>query len=183
MKKYWICIFAVAALSVGAVTVGVVAAQDTGEGESTVVEQGDTAPKTILGRVAGILGLDEATVEGAFQQARKDQKTAAYKEKLDRQVEKGRITAEEAEEQFLWFQSRPDSLAGGFRQGGHRKPGFGHARHFQGKRFGMRMGRHGGRWNGPDFSSSGWPKHDGQESLPQEVDPTEPSSELDPASQ
>ncbi len=182
LKKYWIGIFAVAALLMGAITVGVVAAQDTGVGENTA-EAANLAPKTILGRVAAILGLDEATVEDAFQQARKDQKTEAYREKLDRQVENGRITSEEAEEQFLWFQSRPDSLAGSFRRGDRQRPGFGHLMSFKGKRFGMRLHRRGGRWAGQDWSSSGWHEHDGHESLQQEVAPTEPSSEPDPASQ
>ncbi len=182
MKKYWIGIFAVAALLIGAITVGIVAAQDTGVGENTA-EAENLAAKTILGRVADILGLDEATVKDAFQQARKDQKTEAYREKLDRQVETGRITSEEAEEQFLWFQSRPDSVAGSFRRGGHQRPGFGHVMSFKGKRFGMRMHRGGRLWAGPDFGISGWHKHDGQESLQQEVAPIEPSSETDPASQ
>ncbi len=181
LKKYWIGIFAAAALLMGAITFGVVAAQETGEGENTA-EAENLAPKTILGRVAAVLGLDEATVEDAFQQARKDQKTEGYRDKLDRQVENGRITSEEAEEQFIWFQSRPDSLAGSFRQGGRQRPGFGHVMSFKSKRFGMRMHR-GGRWAGPDFSSSGWHNHDGQESLQQEVAPIEPSSETDPASQ
>ena len=115
LKKYWIGIFAAAALLMGAITVGVVTAQDTGEGESTA-EAEDLAPKTIMGRVAAVLGLDEATVEDAFQQARKDQKTEAYRDKLDQQVENGRITSEEAEEQFIWFQSRPASavVSGGW---------------------------------------------------------------------
>ncbi len=182
LKKYWIGIFTAAALLVGAITVGVVAAQDTGEGENTA-EAENSAPKTILGRVAAVLGLDEATVEDAFQQARKDQKTEAYRDKLDRQVENGRITSEEAEEQFIWFQSRPDSVAGSFREKGRQRPGFGHVQSFEGKRFGMRMHRRGGRWAGPDFSSSGWHNHDGQKSLQQEVAPIEPSSETDPASQ
>ena len=182
LKKYWIGIFAVAALLMGAITVGVVAAQDTGDGATTV--EGETsAAKTILGRVAAILGLDEATVEDAFQQARKDQKTEAYREKLDRQVENGRITSEEAQEQFLWFQSRPDSLTGSFRRGDHQRPGFGHVMSFKGKRFGTRMHRRGGQWAGPDWSSPGWHEHDGHESLQQEVAPTEPSSEPELTSQ
>ena len=181
LKKYGIGIVAAAALLMGAITVGVVAAQDTGEGENTAGAE-NSASTTILGRVAAILGLDEATVEDAFRQARKDQKTEAYREKLDRQVENGRITSEEAEEQFLWFQSRPGSMAGSFRRGGHQRPGFGHVMSFKSKRFGMRMHR-GGRWAGPDFSSSGWHNHDGQESLQQEVAPIEPSSETNPASQ
>ncbi len=182
LKKYRIGIVAVAALLMGAITVGVVAAQDTGEGENTAGAE-NSASTTILGRVAAILGLDEATVEDAFRQARKDQQTEAYKAKLDRQVESGRMTAEEAEEQFLWFQSRPDSMAGSFRRGGHQRPGFGHVRPFQGKRFGMRMHRGGRSWAGPDFSISTWTEHDGQETLPYKLDPIEPSSETDSASQ
>ena len=66
---------------------------------------------TLLGRVATILGLEETTVEDAFQQARKDQRTEKYREALDRKIEQGFITSEEADEPFLWFHSRPDSLA------------------------------------------------------------------------
>ena len=142
LKKYWIGIFTAAALLMGAITVGVVAAQDTGEGENTA-EAENSAPKTILGRVAAVLGLDEATVEDAFQQARKDQKTEAYRDKLDRQVENGRITSEEAEEQFIWFQSRPDSLTDSFQRGGHQRPGFGHPRSFKERHPGVGMRR----WN------------------------------------
>jgi protein-disulfide isomerase-like protein with CxxC motif len=98
LKKFWIGVFAIAALLAGAAATGIVVAQDSNSGE-------DTAPKTILGRVAAILGLEKATVEDAFQQARKDQRTQAYREMLNRRVEKGRMTSEEAEEQFLWFQS------------------------------------------------------------------------------
>ena len=135
MKKFWIGVFAIAALLAGAAATGIVVAQDSNSGE-------DTAPKTTLGRVAAILGLEEATVEDAFQQARKAQRTQAYREMLDRRVEKGRMTSEEAEEQFLWFQSRPDSLTGSFQRGGHprsfkeRHPGVGmrrwNKRHSQG---------------------------------------------------
>ena len=182
LKKNGIGIVAAAALLMGAITVGVVAAQDTGEGENTAGAE-NSASTTILGRVAAILGLDEATVEDAFRQARKDQKTEAYREKLDRQVENGRITSEEAEEQFLWFQSRPGSMAGSFRRGGHQRPGFGHVMSFKGKRFGMRTHRRGGRRAGPDWSSSGWHDHDGHESLQQEVAPTEPSLEPEATSQ
>ena len=176
MKKVWLGIFALAVLLTGAITVGVVAAQDTGEGE-------DPAPKTILGKVAAILGLEEATVEDAFKQARKDQRTQAYEEKLDRRVENGIITSEEAEEQLLWFQSRPDSLSGSFRRGDHRQPGFGHARSFKGSHFGMRMPRRGGWWPGSNEDYSYWNKDAGHESGQQEVTPNEPSSEPEQTSQ
>jgi len=138
LKKVLVGIFAIAALLTGAITVGAVRAQDTDEGE-------DRAAKTILGRVAAILGLDDSTVEDAFNQARKDQQTQAYKESLDRHVESGHITAEEAEQQFLWFQSRPDSMSGSFRRGGHQRPGFNDVRSFTSRHFGMRKHRRAGR--------------------------------------
>ena len=136
MNKFWIGVFAIAALLAGAAATGIVVAQDSNSGE-------DTAPKTILGRVAAILGLEKATVEDAFQQAHKDQRTQAYREMLNRRVEKGRMTSEEAEEQFLWFQSRPDSLADSFQRGGHQRPGFGHPRSFKERHPGVGMRR----WN------------------------------------
>ena len=136
MKKFWIGVFAIAALLAGAAATGIVVAQDSNSEE-------DTAPKTILGRVAAILRLEEATVEDAFQQARKDQRTQAYREMLDRRVEKGRVTSKKAEEQFLWFQSRPDSLTGSFQRGGHQRPGFGHQWSFRERHSGVGMRR----WN------------------------------------
>ena len=168
MNKRWIALFAIVTLLAAAITGGAVMAQETGGGE-------DTAPKTILGHVATILGLEEAAVEDAFQQARKDQRTQAYRVMLDRRVEKGYITSEEAEEQYLWFQSRPNSLAGSFGRGGQQRPGFGHARFFR--------SRHGGRWRGLHGGFSRWNKHHGQESGQEEVVPSEPSSEPAPTSQ
>ena len=184
MRRRWITILAVAGLLAAAITGGAVMAQEAGSEEAAtstpVPAPGST---TLLGRVATILGLEEATVEDAFQQARKDQRTEKYREALDRKVEQGFITSEEADEQFLWFQSRPDSLAGSFRKGGHRGPAFGHAKRFGGKRFGMRMHRRGGRWGGHDWTSPGALFHDGQDSTEQEVAPTEPSMEPDQTSQ
>ena len=173
---------AIIGLLAAVITGGAVMAQETSGEESadpTAIPTPATAPTTILGRVAAILGLEEATVEDAFQQARNDQKTESYREILDRKVEQGFITAEEADEQFLWFQSRPDSLTGSFRKGGHRQSAFGHAKRFGGKRFGMRMHRRGGRWGGQDWTSPGWKNHDNQ----LEVVPAEPSTEPDPTSQ
>jgi len=138
---------------------------------------------TLLGRVATILGLEETTVEDAFQQARNDQQSEKYREALDRKVEQGFITSEEADEQPLWFQSRSDSLAGSFRKRGHRGPAFGHAKRFGGKLSGMNMYRRGGRWGGHDWTSPGALFHDGQDSTEQEVAPTELSLEPDQTSQ
>jgi len=112
LRRLWITILAVAGLLAAAITGASVMAQEAGSEEAAtstpVPAPGST---TFLGRVATILGLEEATVEDAFQRARKDQRTEKYREALDREVGQGFITSEEADEQFLWFQSRPDSLA------------------------------------------------------------------------
>ena len=76
MRRRWITILAVAGLLAAAITGGAVMAQEAGSeeaGTSTPVPAPGST--TLLGRVATILGLEEATVEDAFQQARKDQRT------------------------------------------------------------------------------------------------------------
>ena len=102
MRRRWITILAVAGLLVAAITGGAVMAQETGSEEAAtstpVPAPGST---TLLGRVATILGLEEATVEDAFQQARKDQRTEKYRGALNRKIEQGFITCEEADQQFL----------------------------------------------------------------------------------
>jgi len=64
---------AVAGLLVAAITGGAVMAQET-DSEEAATSTPVPAPgsTTLLGRVATILGLEEATVEDAFQQAHKD---------------------------------------------------------------------------------------------------------------
>ena len=103
MRRRWITILAVAGLLVAAITGGAVMAQETGSEEaatSTPVPAPGSTP--LLGRVATILGLErEATAEDAFQQARKDQRTEKYRGALNRKIEQGFITCEEADQQFL----------------------------------------------------------------------------------
>lgn len=184
MRRRWITILAVAGLLAAAITGGAVMAQEAG-GEEAATSTPVPTPEstTLMGRVAAILGLEESAIDDAFQQARKDQRTEKYRAALGRKVEKGFITSEEADEEFLWFQSRPDSLAGSFRKGGRRGPAFGHAKRFGGKRFGMRMHRRGGNWGEHDWTSPGSLFHDGQDSSKQEVAPTEPELEPDQTSQ
>jgi hypothetical protein len=155
--KIGFAVLAIGALLAATVTVGAVLAQESAGGE-------DTAAKTFIGRVAAILGLEEAKVEDAFQQVRKDQQTEAYKEILDRRVEMGRITLEEAEEHYRWFQSRPDSVTGSF----------GHTRSFMGRNPGNFLPRHGGRW---DRAFSRWSKRHAQEPEQQEVTPDESATQ------
>jgi hypothetical protein len=71
-------------------------------------------------RVASILGLDEATVQDAMDQAREEMQDEALKARLDYQVEQGWITQEQADEFAEWHESRPEGISpgGGFDGGG-----------------------------------------------------------------
>ena len=129
MSKRWIVLLVVMGLLVAVITTGAVMAQDI----SDKVRVGTS----VLARVATILELDEVVVKEAFQQARKEQYTETYRGMLDLKVEKGLITSEQAEEQFVWFESRPDSL----------RSTFGHARGFKRGKQGFRSRWDSSHWN------------------------------------
>ncbi len=109
--------------------------------------EGDSISNTLASRVAVILGLDEAQVQDALDQAakelRRERRDQASLQKLNWLVEQGRLTQQQADEQQEWFESRPEGrtprLRFAGRQGlfGEMKPG-GHRRH----RGGFRSGFH-----------------------------------------
>ncbi len=119
MRRRWFFVpLLVGALVLGTVG-GMVLAQEAGSGTG----------KTFAGRVAAILGLDEAKVRGAMDQAAREMQDEGLKAKLDRMVSAGKITQAQADDYLKWYQSRPDSLSpgmpfGGFR-GGHMRGGRG----------------------------------------------------------
>ena len=117
IKKRWIVV---------AVTMGMLAVVITG-GAVFAQEVGDPERKSPFGsfasRVAGILGLEEQQVQDAFEQAAREIQDERLQQKLDRLVEKGYLTPEQAEDYGNWYRSRPDSPFGGFgfkQFGGHR---------------------------------------------------------------
>ena len=131
MKVRWLFLSLVLGILAIAVTGGAVLAHRDGV-------DGQAPSNNFASRVASILGLEDAQVKDAFHQARKEIQAEALQWKLDRQVEQGHITQEEADEYLEWYQSRPEALSPGFgfrRFGGH---GF----------FGPRI-RGGPRWHGP----------------------------------
>jgi hypothetical protein len=119
------------ALLVGALALGITGSTVLAHSEST---DGDSPFQSFVSRVATILGLNETDVQEAFDQAGREMENDALHKFLDRQVELGRLTREQADEYEGWYQSRPEVLSPRpfFRRfGGH---GF----------FGGRMwGRHG----------------------------------------
>ena len=137
MKQRWIVVLAIIGLMFVGITGGVVLAQDSGTGGAAdVLKENDgtqVAPVRLsfAARVAAILaieGVDEAVVQNAFRQARKEKQDERYKVRLDGLAAKGRLTEDEAAEQYSWFQARPDSAAGIFRGTKHRRLGFGYHR-------------------------------------------------------
>ncbi len=109
-----------AKLIVGGVLVTMVAVAIT---SVSVMAQssGTSSPgKTFAGRVATILALDESKVQQAFDQATKDARTDMLKSRLDKMVQNGAITQQQADDYLKWELSRPNLGTGGPRLG----PGF-----------------------------------------------------------
>ena len=110
MKKRWILVpIALTMLAIGIVTAGAALSHGT-----------DTnGISSFASRVASILGLDEAQVRDAIDQARRELRDEAVQNKMSRLVEKGRITQEQADAYLEWYQSRPDDFPGfGLRDNG-----------------------------------------------------------------
>ena len=90
-------------LSVGLIG-GITLAQTTG----TTGDSGNT----LIARVATILGIDEAKVEAAFNQAQREMELEALDSRLKAMVDEGTITQAQADQYRTWWQSRPDMPAG-----------------------------------------------------------------------
>ena len=67
-----------------------------------------TQPKTLLARVAEILGIDQSKLESAVKQAKGEQQLQALKNRLQKLVDAGKITQAQADAYLKWYQSKPD---------------------------------------------------------------------------
>lgn len=76
----------------------VLAADESDDGEAT----------TLVGRVAGILGIDEGQLEDAISQARDELQGEALDAYLQKLVDAGKITEEQAQEYKTWWLGEPD---------------------------------------------------------------------------
>jgi len=90
-------------LTVGGVTM----VMAEGEEETTPPPE-ETGEKGLLERVAGILGIDEEDLSNAFEQARQEMRQETFIKALDKAVEEGRITQEQADEIIEWWLEKPD---------------------------------------------------------------------------
>jgi hypothetical protein len=99
---------------------------------------GDTGQsKTLLERVASILGIDQQKLQDAVNQAQREMRDEALNSYLKNLVDQGKITQGQADQYNSWWQARPDTLL----------PGpFGRDFGSRGFKGGMRGG--GGLWGG-----------------------------------
>lgn len=98
-KKFILVVLLGAVVLVGSVG-GVALAQTGGNDEGS--------GKTLIARVATILGIDQQTVEDAFAQAKREMREEALDNYLQKLITEGRITQEQADEYKAWSQARPD---------------------------------------------------------------------------
>ena len=112
MKRHLFWILLLVALAVAGITAGAVMASENRT--STAPDNGKvTHPSgnSLISRVAAILGLDEADVQTAFNQASSEIQDENLKRKLDRLVEREWLTQEQADEVEAWFKARPEALS------------------------------------------------------------------------
>ena len=102
-KKKFLIIALIATVVLAGSIGGVIIAQ-AAEGTTGTATQ----PKTILARVAEILGIDQTKLEAAVKQAQSEAATDALKNRLQALVNAGTITQAQADEYLNWMQSKPD---------------------------------------------------------------------------
>ena len=108
----------VVAVALLAGSIGVVLAQDDGEG-TTLLDRVGAIYQQITGNT-----LDQEALKDAYAQARGELREEALVNRLQNLVDEGKITQEQADEYLEWWQSMPD-MPEGFALGQHgmRGPG------------------------------------------------------------
>lgn len=101
-KKLIITVVLAAVLLAG--SIGGVALAQTDNTDNSDASQ----PKTLMERVAEILGVDQQKLEDAFDQAQSEMREEALDTYLQKMVDEGKITEEEAEQYKTWWQGKPD---------------------------------------------------------------------------
>ena len=101
MKKRWLFIPLAVGLLALLITSGAILAQGNSH------PGGGGAVNGLASRVAEILGLEEETVQNAFNQAIREHQNEHLQSMLDRLVEAERLTQDEADAVERWFQARP----------------------------------------------------------------------------
>ena len=82
---------------------------------------GEDSGTSFAARIATILELEESVVTDAFKQANKDLQDERFEAKMDRRVEDGKMTQDEADAAVEWYEERPEGINLGRRD---RRAGF-----------------------------------------------------------
>ncbi len=96
-------------------TAGVVLARSANGGERTgaiaLAQTADntTSGKTLLARVANILGIDQQSLENAFTQAQREMQQESLDAYLKKLVDQGKISQDQADKYKSWWQARPET--------------------------------------------------------------------------
>jgi hypothetical protein len=69
-----------------------------------------TVPKTLQSRIAAKLGISDDQLKNAIGQAQADQRTEALGQYLDKAVQNGKLSQDEANQIKAWWQNRPAAL-------------------------------------------------------------------------
>lgn len=99
-KKKFIVMLLITVVVIAASFGGVALAQES---------EDSTQPDTLMGRVSKILGIEQQTLEDAFDQVRTEMQAEAMDRHLQNLVDEGVITEEQAAEYKEWLESRPDT--------------------------------------------------------------------------
>lgn len=131
MRKRWLIIPVVVLALAIAIAGGVVMARGASDGTADNDDSGVSSgsDKGFAARVAEILDLEEDTVSDAIKQAMQEMHDERVQAWLDRMVESGRITQDQADEYKTWLDSKPEGIQG------MRGKGFGRHHGFRGKGF------------------------------------------------
>ncbi len=101
MGKKWLVIPALMVALVGLMGGAALAQTEDPQGTSPV--------KSLVARVAEKLGLSETTVQDALDESRQEMQGEIIDRKLNRLVENGTLTQEEADDYGDWLDARPET--------------------------------------------------------------------------
>jgi hypothetical protein len=107
-SKKFIIILVVTLVALTVSIGGVVMAQDS---TTTSATSATSSEKTLMTRVATILGIDEAKLQSAFTQAQNEMQAEELDSRLSEMVTDGTITQKQADDYKAWFNSKPDDSA------------------------------------------------------------------------
>jgi hypothetical protein len=113
-KRKWLIPVALSIVLIGGITGGVMVAADGSSG--TVDQQSQLADQhqELLDRACAIYeentgtAMDSEQFKAALEQAQGDLQEEALESRLDKLVENGKMTQDEADSYLEWWQSRPD---------------------------------------------------------------------------